>query len=204
MRKFLFGLIIGAGGQSNKTGEACPIKQTKSAGNDYNAFNKKCAEEMPMVCKPYFKQNCQDPKPLNCAITFSPRFSELDPMNIVWHGNYAVYFEQGRLALGKKYGIGYMDFYRRGITIPLKQMHFDYMQPLEFEKTYRLETFLHWNEAARLDFEFCIYNDSGALMTRGYSVQLMIDKEKEILVNKPDFFEEICRKWKSGGLQPFL
>jgi acyl-CoA thioester hydrolase len=155
-----------------------------------------------MFLKPYFKRNPEDPKPLSCVINCSPRFSELDPMNIVWHGNYAVYFEQGRLALGAKYGVGYMDFYRKGISIPLKRISFDYMQPLEFEKTYSLETFLYFNEAARLDFEFRIYNDKNALMTRGFSVQLMIDKENGVLVNKPEFFEEICKKWKAGKLTP--
>jgi acyl-CoA thioester hydrolase len=150
--------------------------------------------------KQYFKQNPDDPKPLSCEIEITVRFSELDPMNIVWHGNYADYFEQGRLALGKKYGMDYMDFYNRGVTIPLKQIHFDYCKPLEFAKTYKLQTLLYWNEAARLDFEFRIYNESGALMTSGYSVQLMIDKTQGILVSKPPFFEDICNKWKNGEL----
>jgi len=150
--------------------------------------------------KQYFKQNPGDPEPLSCEIEISVRFSELDPMNIVWHGNYADYFELGRLALGKKYGMGYMDFYNRGVTIPLKQIHFDYFKPLEFAKTYKLQTFVYWNEAARLDFEFRIYDSQNELMTSGYSIQLMIDKDKGILVSKPPFYEELCKKWKDGKL----
>ncbi|MDR3113647.1 MAG: acyl-CoA thioesterase [Endomicrobium sp.] len=150
--------------------------------------------------KQYFKQNPNDPNPLSCEIEIAARFSELDPMNIVWHGNYADYFEQGRLALGKKYDMDYMAFYNRGVTIPLKQIHFDYFKPLEFAKTYTLQTLLRWNEAARLDFEFRIYNENGSLMTSGYSIQLMIDKTQGVLVSKPPFFEEICKKWQAGKL----
>ncbi|MDR1195077.1 MAG: acyl-CoA thioesterase [Endomicrobium sp.] len=153
-----------------------------------------------MLPKSYFKQKPEDPKPLSITIEFTPRFSDLDPMNIVWHGNYAAYFEQGRLALGDKYGMSYMDFYKKGISIPLKQIHFDYVYPLEFEKTYKLETFLYWNEAARLDFEFRIYNDKNELMTSGYSIQLMIDKTQGILVDKPPFFKSLCQTWQSGKL----
>ncbi|MDR2192323.1 MAG: acyl-CoA thioesterase [Endomicrobium sp.] len=151
--------------------------------------------------KQYFKQNHGDPAPLSCEIEIAARFSELDPMNIVWHGNYAVYFELGRLALGKKYGMGYTDFYNNGVIIPLKQIHFDYFKSLEFEKTYKLQTLLYWNEAARLDFEFSIYNENKEQMTSGYSVQLMVDKNLGILVNKPPFFEELCKKWKNGTLR---
>jgi acyl-CoA thioester hydrolase len=150
--------------------------------------------------KEYFKQNPGDPKPLSCETEFEVRFSELDPMNIVWHGNYAIYFEQGRLALGKRYGMSYMDFYRRGVTIPLKQIHFNYVRSLEFAQKYKLQTFLYWNEAARLDFEFRIYNDKNELMTSGFSIQLMIDKTRGILVDKPPFFKSLCQKWKAGKL----
>ncbi|MDR2427020.1 MAG: acyl-CoA thioesterase [Endomicrobium sp.] len=153
-----------------------------------------------MLPKSYFKQKPDDPKPLSAVIEFTPRFSDLDPMNIVWHGNYAAYFEEGRLALGNKYNMSYADFNRRGISIPLKQIYFDYVKPLEFEKTYKLKTFLYWNEAARLDFEFSIYNDKNELMTRGYSIQLIVDKTQGVLVNKPTFFEELCQKWKVGKL----
>ncbi|MCL2390579.1 MAG: acyl-CoA thioesterase [Endomicrobia bacterium] len=151
-----------------------------------------------MIKKSYFKTNPDDPKPLSCVSEFIVRFNELDPMSIVWHGNYAVYFEEGRLALGRKFGIGYMDFYNKGVTIPLKQIHFDYFKPLEFAKTYKIETLLYWNEAARLDFEFRIYNQGNDIMTSGYSIQLMIDKDKGVLVNKPDFYEDICKKWRDG------
>ncbi|MDR2860460.1 MAG: acyl-CoA thioesterase [Elusimicrobiota bacterium] len=149
--------------------------------------------------KPYFKQDPQDPKPLTISIERKVRFDEIDPLNIMWHGNYASFFEEGRIALGEKYGLGYMDFYKNGIIIPLKKFHVDYIVPLEFNNAYRIETLLHWNEAARLDFSFNIYFGD-KLTTTGYSVHLMIDKNKNILVAKPPFLEEICNKWKNGKL----
>ena len=42
------------------------------------------------------------------------RFSEVDSMNFVWHGAYALYFEDGREAFGAKYGLGYLDIFRAG------------------------------------------------------------------------------------------
>ncbi|MDR0822239.1 MAG: acyl-CoA thioesterase [Endomicrobium sp.] len=148
----------------------------------------------------YFKQNPQDPQPLSVIIERKVRFDELDPLNIMWHGNYASFFEDGRVALGNKYNIGYLDFYNRGITIPLKKFHIDFIAPLEFDKTYTIETLLHWNEAARLDFSFSIYDENQKFMTSGYCIQLMIDVKNGILVAKPQFFEEFCKKWKEGAV----
>ena len=36
------------------------------------------------------------------------RFSEVDSMGVVWHGNYLKYFEDGREAFGRKHGLGYV------------------------------------------------------------------------------------------------
>ena len=38
------------------------------------------------------------------------RFSEVDSMHVVWHGNYAKYFEDAREAFGEKYGLDYLPF----------------------------------------------------------------------------------------------
>ena len=42
------------------------------------------------------------------------RFSEVDSMNVVWHGSYPLYFEDAREAFGKKFGLAYMCFFDHG------------------------------------------------------------------------------------------
>ena len=67
-----------------------------------------------------------------CATTsIRVRFSEVDSMQVVWHGVYVRYFEDGREAFGRTYpGIGYMDFYRNGYTAPIVDMQLQYLSPL--------------------------------------------------------------------------
>ena len=45
---------------------------------------------------------------LSEVIPINIRFHEVDSLRIVWHGHYLKYFEDGREAFGRKYGIGYM------------------------------------------------------------------------------------------------
>jgi acyl-CoA thioester hydrolase len=53
------------------------------------------------------------------------RFSEVDSMQVVWHGEYVKYFEDGREAFGREYpGLGYLDFYANGYTAPIVDVFF--------------------------------------------------------------------------------
>ncbi len=46
-------------------------------------------------------------KELKATVPLKIRFSEVDSMNIVWHGSYMMYFEDAREAFGREYGIAY-------------------------------------------------------------------------------------------------
>lgn len=153
------------------------------------------------MLKPYFPQSEDQPLPLQVCVERTVRFEEVDALGIVWHGRYASYFEDARIALGEKYGIGYMDFYAHGVVAPIKIMHFDYHLPLRFQEKMTIEGILHWSDAARMNFEFTIRNRNGELATTGYTVQLMLDRNENILMKPPPFYEEFCKKWKAGVLK---
>lgn len=153
-----------------------------------------------MSRKHYFKQMDNAPAPLRSEVIRTVRFEEVDPLGIVWHGRYPSYFEDGRVDLGHRYGIGYMDMKQHGVAAPIKQMHMDYIKPLSFGDTAHVETQLHYNEAARLNYEFRIRNSAGEITTTGYTVQLFVDADQELLMAPPDFYAELLERWKEGKL----
>lgn len=51
---------------------------------------------------------------LTASAKFEIRFSEVDSMNIVWHGSYPLYFEDAREEFGQKYELGYMTIFSNG------------------------------------------------------------------------------------------
>ena len=61
-------------------------------------------------------------KRLTAEKDFEVRFSEVDSMNIVWHGSYPLYFEDAREAFGAKYGLGYMTIFSNGYFAPLVEL----------------------------------------------------------------------------------
>lgn len=125
------------------------------------------------------------------------RFSEVDSMQVVWHGNYVRYFEDGREAFGRQYpGVGYMDFFANGYTAPIVDMQMQYLLPLTVNDVAVIETRYIDVAAAKLCFEYIIHRQSdGALVARGSSVQVFLDKNGNMCLNNPAFFEEWKRQW---------
>ncbi|MBJ6798600.1 acyl-CoA thioesterase [Geomonas propionica] len=152
------------------------------------------------MTRPYFTPTPGAPPPLRITVERQVRFEEVDPLNIVWHGRYPSYFEDARVAFGEKYGLGYLECYERGIVTPIKKMHVDYFRPLAFPDRFTVEGILHFTTAARLNFEFVIRNQAGEVTCTGYTVQMMLDKNQEIMLVPPPFIEEFLERWRQGAL----
>lgn len=152
------------------------------------------------MSRPYFRTPEGAPPSLRAEVSRKVRFEEVDPLGIVWHGRYPSFFEDGRVALGEKYGIGYLDCYEAGVMTPIKKMHLDYRLPLRFGESFSVEAIMHWSEAARINFEFIIRNQGGNITTTGYTVQMMLDREENILLIPPPFYREFLDRWRTGAL----
>jgi acyl-CoA thioester hydrolase len=153
------------------------------------------------MSRPYFPLREGAPAPLRVLVERQVRFEEVDPLNIVWHGRYPSYLEDARVALGEKYGIGYLDCYRHGILTPIKQMHLDYLLPLSFPERFSIEGILHWSPAARLNFEFVIRNPAQQVATTGYTVQMMLDTAHGVMLIPPPFLRDFFERWQQGEIR---
>lgn len=125
------------------------------------------------------------------------RFSEVDSMQIVWHGNYVRYFEDGREAFGREYpGVGYLDFYAEGYTAPMVDFQLQYILPLTVNDTVIIETRFIDVEAAKLCFEYVISRESdGEVVAKGSSVQVFLDSDGKMCLNNPDFYQKWKERW---------
>lgn len=126
------------------------------------------------------------------------RFSEVDSMQIVWHGSYAKYFEDGREAFGLKYpGLGYMDVYKSGYAIPLVDMQIQYKRPLRYNETAIIETHYISTKAAKICFEYEIRRASdNVVVAIGSTTQVFLDNENlELQLISPEFYLNWKKQW---------
>lgn len=137
-------------------------------------------------------------KSLSHSIEVLIRFNEADPLGIVWHGHYIRYFEDGREAFGKKYGIGYMDFIKKDVVIPIVHTECNYKRSLRFGDSVRIESIYRPTEAAKIVFDYNLYKVAdGSLVATGSTTQVFLEKETlNLLLNNPPFFDD----WKKKHL----
>ena len=139
------------------------------------------------------KKHNNDSNILRASREITVRFSEVDSMNIVWHGSYPLYFEDAREAFGHKYGIDYLTIFGNGYYAPLVDLSFQYKRPIVYGMTIRVDIFYRPTEAAKIVFDYEIYNVADdQLMATGSSTQVFLDKQYQLVWTNPDFYQE----WK--------
>lgn len=136
-------------------------------------------------------------KTLKHSLEIEVKFSEADPLGIVWHGHYIRYFEDGREAFGKAYGLRYLDLYRENIVIPIVKIECDYKKILRYSHRVRLETTYHDTKAAKLMFKYTMFDiNTNEVIATGSSMQVFTNKETmELMLTVPPFMQEWKRKW---------
>jgi acyl-CoA thioester hydrolase len=124
---------------------------------------------------------------------FNIRFSEVDSMNIVWHGSYSLYFEDAREEFGKKYNLEYLYMFDQGFYAPLVELHFEYKKPLKYKDIAKIVISYRDTESAKLIFDYKIYLlPDNELIATGHSIQVFLDKNYELMWSAPEFIV----KWK--------
>ena len=112
-------------------------------------------------------------------------FYDLDPVGIVWHGNYAKYFEIARCVLLEQINYGYDEMRASGYLWPIIDLHVRYIKPLVFgqEVTVRA-TLKEWEN--RLLIDYLVTDEHGVRTTKGTTVQVAVDlATKEMCLASP-------------------
>lgn len=137
-------------------------------------------------------------KILSVTKPFDIRFSEVDSMGVVWHGHYAMYFEDAREEFGKKYHLEYLFMYDQGFFEPLVELTFKYKKPLIYGMKPEITIIYRPTEAAKIVFDYEIRDTAtGEVYVTGHSVQVFMDRTNyQMVLYSPDFYEEWKKKWE--------
>ena len=107
-------------------------------------------------------------------VTIRVQFYDLDPMQVVWHGNYARFLEQARCALLERIGYTYEDMAASGFAWPVVDMRIKYVRPARLQQEIVVEAILV-EHAHRLKIDYRIRDrDSGEVLTKATTVQVAV------------------------------
>ena len=96
------------------------------------------------------------------------RYAEADPMNVVYYGNYAQYFEVGRVESLRNLGLSYKGIEDMGIMLPVVELNIKYLRPAKYDDLLTIKSQIkELPTDHKIIFDQEIYNEEGKLLTIG-------------------------------------
>ena len=115
------------------------------------------------------------------------RYGETDQMGVVYHGNYAQYFEIGRVEWLRKFGVSYKQMEAKGIMLPVISLHVNFKKPARYDDVLKVKTRLAKMPMATLEFESEISNEAGEILTTGKVGLVFMDINKNRPTKCPQY-----------------
>lgn len=106
------------------------------------------------------------------------RYGETDQMGVVYHANYAVYFEVGRTEWLRQFGITYKSMEASGIRLPVVSISINYKNSACYDDLIKVKTTLKKIPTASIEFEYELLNLENKLLASGNTILAFIDVAK--------------------------
>ncbi|MBX7205949.1 MAG: acyl-CoA thioesterase [Bacteroidia bacterium] len=124
------------------------------------------------------------------------RYGETDQMGVVYYGNYALYYETGRVEALRSLGMTYREMEESGVQMPVLEMHCRYLAPALYDEYLTIRTIIREMPAARITFDFEVLSEQAQLINRGMVSLAFINTA----TNRPTR----CPAKLAGLLKPFF
>ncbi len=125
------------------------------------------------------------------------RYAETDQMNVVYYGNYAQYFEVGRVESIRQVGYTYKDMEASGVIMPVVEFSIKYLRPATYDDLLTIKTTVReLPEDHRIEFFQEVYNEDGKMLTAGKVVLYFLNSS----TRKKTVMPELLRK----KLEPYF
>jgi acyl-CoA thioester hydrolase len=120
------------------------------------------------------------------SVTIKVPFHDLDPVGIVWHGNYAKYFEVARCALLETFNYNYDQMAASGYSWPIIDLHLRYVKAARFGEEIDVRaTLREWEHRLRIDY--LVTEATGLRVCKGTSIQVAVSlATHEMCLRSPD------------------
>jgi acyl-CoA thioester hydrolase len=115
-------------------------------------------------------------------------------MGYVYYGNYAQYYEIGRVEAMRSIGLNYSEMEEQGIMMPVVKMECHYIRPLRYDQKLTVVTTVRSLPRARIDFHYEIRDEHDGLLNTGMTQLVFVDRKTMRPTRAPDFFIEALRR----------
>ncbi len=115
------------------------------------------------------------------SVKIRVRYADTDQMGFMYYGNYAEFYEVGRVEMLRNLGMTYRSMEESGIIMPVTELKCKYIRPALYDEEITVKVIMESMPSLRIHFTYELYNEKEELINIGETTLVFLDKEK----NKP-------------------
>lgn len=111
-------------------------------------------------------------------------------MGVVYHGNYATYFEIARTEWLRNLGISYKELEKKGVMLPVISLSLNFLKSAKYDDVLTITVSLKRTPLVKIDFNYEIINQNHEKVSTGNSVLAFIDMKTNKPIKCPSYILE--------------
>lgn len=119
------------------------------------------------------------------------RYGETDQMGVVYHGNYAQFFEIGRIEWLRSLGISYKKMEENNTMLPVVSLQCNFKKSAEFDDEITIKTTLKKTPTVKIEFDYEIHNQLGELLCIGNTILAFVTMDTKRPMRCPDYIMKL-------------
>jgi len=123
------------------------------------------------------------------------RYADTDQMGYMYYGNYAEFYEVGRVEMLRSLGLTYKSMEESGIIMPVTELKCKYIKPALYDEEISVKVFIDTMPSFRIHFRYELFNEKEELINLGETTLVFINQEKQKPCQPSDEFLEKLREY---------
>jgi len=120
------------------------------------------------------------------------RYGETDQMGYMYYGNYASFYEVGRVEMLRSLGLTYSGMEASGIMMPVVELNCRYLKPALYDEEITIRVIMEEMPRIRIHFKYELYNEKQELINTGETLLVFINMQTSRPCIAPkDFLEKV-------------
>ncbi|HEY8780648.1 MAG TPA: thioesterase family protein [Mucilaginibacter sp.] len=105
------------------------------------------------------------------------RYGETDQMGYMYYGNYAEFYEVGRVEMLRSLGLTYSGFEESGIKMPVLELKCKYLKPALYDEEITIKVIMDKMPGVRIHFRYELFNDKDELINIGETLLVFVSMQ---------------------------
>lgn len=105
------------------------------------------------------------------------RYGETDQMGYMYYGNYAEFYEVGRVEMLRSLGMTYKGMEASGVMMPVLELKCKFLKPARYDEEIRIRVIMDKMPGVKIHFRYELYNEQEELINTGETLLVFVNMQ---------------------------